>query len=194
VRHRNGSVALFSDLFRLSLLRRGLGTWIDTDVYFVAPIDAARPILFGRQSANVINGAVLRLPPDSPLLAALLALFDEQEVPFWLDPAEREAAARRLAETGRTGLSQMPWGTAGPNALTALARRMRVDDQALPESVFYPVPFRHAGWILNPGLRLEEAIRPETVAVHLWNALIKDIKDRPAPAGSFLARLQEEGS
>ena len=32
VRHRGGSVAPFSDWFRYELLKRGLGTWIDTDM------------------------------------------------------------------------------------------------------------------------------------------------------------------
>jgi len=30
---------LYSDWFRYELLRRGLGTWVDTDVYLLAPLD-----------------------------------------------------------------------------------------------------------------------------------------------------------
>lgn len=191
--HHTGSVSLFSNLFRYALLRRGLGTWIDTDVYLLRPLDDALPCLFGRQSANMLNGAVLRLPSDCPLLEPLIRLFDETEVPFWLSPAEQDAAEVRLRETGRTGLSLMPWGTAGPNALTALAGQAGLWHLALPETVFYPGPYQSAGWILNPALRLDDIARPDTVAVHLWNELIKRCKDAPAPAGSFLARLQAEG-
>jgi hypothetical protein len=33
-----------------------------------------------------------------------------------------------------------------------------------------------------------------TVTVHLWNERIKHFKEKPAPKGSFLARLQQEGA
>jgi len=193
IRHRTGSVSLFSNLFRYILQQRGLGTWIDTDLYFVAPIDEARPSLFGRQSADELNGAVLRLPMDSPLLSPLIALFDETEVPFWLSETQQAAAALRLRESGRTGLSQMPWGSTGPIALSALTRRFGLEDAALPPDVFYPAPWRDARWILDPARKLDDVVRPGTVAVHLWNELIRGFKDAPAPPGSFLARLQGEG-
>ncbi|MDQ8755544.1 hypothetical protein RCO27_04815 [Sphingosinicella sp. LHD-64] len=191
--HHTGSVSLFSNLFRYALLRRGPGTWIDTDVCLLRPIDSGEPYLFGRQSPAILNGAVLRPPPDSPLLEPLIRLFDETEIPFWLSPAEQDAAAIRLRETGRAGLSLMPWGTAGPGALTALAARAGFGSLALPEATFYPVSYQRAGWILNPAIRLDDVVRPETIAVHLWNELIKSCKEAPAPDGSFLARLQAEG-
>lgn len=193
VRHRTGSVSLFSNLFRYILQRQGLGTWIDTDLYFVAPVDGTRPNLFGRQSADELNGAVLRLPADSPLLPPLIALFDEADVPFWLSKAQHAAAAQRLREHGRTGLALMPWGSTGPIALTALARRFGLEAAALPAEIFYPVPWREAGWILDPARKLDDMVRPGTVAVHLWNELIRNFKDAPAPPGSFLARLHGEG-
>lgn len=34
---------------------------------------------------------------------------------------------------------------------------------------------------------------PNSLALHLWNELIRGFKDKPAPAGSFLARLHAEG-
>ncbi|WP_162806533.1 hypothetical protein [Sphingosinicella terrae] len=194
IRHRSGSVALFSDLFRYHLLARGLGTWIDTDVYVVRPIDQARPHLFGHQSVNVLNGAVLRLPADSLMLAALLDLFEERDVPDWLSAEEREAAAARLLAYGRTGLALMPWGTAGPDAITALAHRFGVYDQALPQQAFYPAHVSQSRWLLDPTNRLEDAVLPDTMAIHLWSNLIRNWKDQPAPAGTVLARLHAEGA
>lgn len=194
VRHQSGSVALFSNLFRYELQRRGLGTWIDCDLYLLAPLDGARPYLFGYEGGGLINCAVLRTPPDSPLLAPLIRLFDEIDVPFWLPWRARWAARRRLWRTGRTGLSHMPWGSVGPKALTALARRHGIERLALDRDVLYPVPYTRAGWIRDPTVTLEEVVAPSTVAVHLWNECIKDFKDEPAPPGSFLARLQQEGA
>ena len=194
IRHRSGSLALFSDLFRYRLLERGAGTWIDADVYVVRPIDGERPYLFGKQSRNIVNGAVLRLPPDSLLLADLLDLFREKTVPDWLPDEARTAASDRLFRMGRTGIAMMPWGAAGPDAITALARRHGVYDQALPQQAFYPAHCKDAAWILMPRFKLEDVILPDTMAVHLWNNLVRQAKDRTPPEGSFLARLRDEGA
>ena len=123
VRHEGGSVALFANRFRYELQRREMGIWLDADIYLLAPLPCDRPNLFAWQEPDIIATAVLRLPADSPVLPPLLALFEERVIPEWLQPDERLAAWLRRSLTGRTGLSRMPWGSAGPNALTALAIR-----------------------------------------------------------------------
>lgn len=194
VRHHTGSVALFANLFRYTLLQREAVTWIDADLYVIKPIDGLQPYLFGRQSEEYINSAALRLPGNAPIIARLIAMFDERRVPGWLHWRQRLAAYRRRWATGKTGLAEMPWGTAGPHALTEFAKKAGLIAHALPQETFYPVSYERADWILDPATRLEDVVAPETVAVHLWNEVIKGYKDKPAPAGSFLARLQEEGA
>lgn len=192
-RHRSGSVALFSDWFRYELQRRGLGTWVDTDLYLLAPIDAERQYLFGKQQPGLINNAVLRVPPTSPLLAELLRPFEEGRTPRWLPwGAYLRSRIRELAGGG-ADLSRLPWGSTGPHALTAVATRLGLDAKALPPEIFYPVPWQKADWILDPAQSLEEMVSERTVAVHLWNECIKSFKDEPAPEGSFLNRLHREG-
>lgn len=194
IRHQSGSVGLFANRFRYELMRRGLGTWLDCDMYLCGPIDDDAPSLYGEQEPGIINNAVLRLPPDSPLLPPLLALFDERQVPPWLPFRARMAARWRLLTRGRSGLAKMPWGSAGPNALSFLAREQGLDGFALPRHIFYPVHWRQADWILDPAVRLQDVTAPGTIGVHLWNERIRSFKDAPAPPGSFLARLQQEGS
>ncbi len=192
--HDNGSPALFSNLFRYELQRRGAGTWIDADLYLLRPIESDAPHLFGWESPHTINTAVLRIPAESPLLRSLLAIFEERQVPPWLPLRYRWAARFRKWRTGRTGLSQMPWGTAGPKALTALLKERGLTSAALPPSIFYPVPWQEAAWIRDPRNRLEDRIGPDTIAVHLWNEHIRAWKELPAPSGTFLERLQREGA
>lgn len=192
--HRGGSPSLFSNRFRYELQRRALGFWIDCDVYLVRPLDGLDGHVFGWAAPGHINTAVLRLPPDSPLIRPLLALFEEREVPPWLAPRAKLAAWYRLKRSGRTGLSTMPWGSAGPLALTWLARREGLDRCALPAEVFYPRPWEDARWILEPGIELSAVAGPRTRAVHLWNELIKGFKAEAPPPGSFLARLHAEGA
>jgi hypothetical protein len=192
VRHSRGSPSLFSNRFRYELQRRGLGPWIDADVYLLAPLPET-PYLFGFQDEKSINGAVLRLPPDCPMLPGLLRMFDEQSIPPWLSWRAKPAAWWRLLTKGRSGLAQMPWGVAGPQALTALSKAHGLLDKALAVDVLYPVPYARAEWVADPDIRLDDVTTSRSIAIHLWNELIRPLKDRPAAEGSFLARLQREG-
>ncbi len=191
--HRSGSPSLFSNRFRYELLRRGLGTWIDCDVYFVAPLTLHGDYVMGEQGDGKIATSVLRLPPDSPVLAELADLFTEPRVPPWLAWRPRIAAHLRRYMTGRADLSRMPWGSAGPEALTWLAHRYGVADRALPPSRFCPVHWTRAEWIADPALTLESMLAPDTIAVHLWNERLRGFDFTNAPPGSFAARLRDEG-
>lgn len=193
IHHRTGSSSLFSNWFRYELQRRQAGTWLDCDVYLLAPLDGAAPVLFGEEAPGRINTGVLRLPADSPLLPPLLALFEERSVPPWLPFRARTAARLRLWHRGRSGLAAMPWGSAGPKAVSYLARRHGLSRLALPAEILCPVPWQDALWIADPGRTLDDVVTPRTVAIHLWNERIKPVKDLPARPGSFLARLQDEG-
>lgn len=192
IRHHTGSVALFSNLFRYELLRRELGTWIDTDVYLLRPIPN-QEYVFGRQWAGWLNGAVLKLPAQAPLLTSLLEMFDGRSVPYWLPRRALAAAWVRRLTTGRSDPATMPWGTFGPAALTALSRRFGVYSFAAPSHVFYPAPYELADWIFDAG-RMGEFVEPDTIAIHLWNERIKRRKTERAVPDSFFERLLNEGA
>lgn len=203
--HRNGSVALFADWFRYELQMRALGTWVDTDTYLIAPLDMARPYLFGKQVVDrpaasrrrqreSIAAGVLRLPPDSPMLPSLLSPFETRKTPTWLPWHWYLRARLRELITGRGGIERLPWGTAGPFALTALARRHGLSSEASPSDVFNPAPWYQADWIRNPAIGLEDMVTERSVGVHLWNECIKGFKNRAPPQGSFLERLHSEGA
>lgn len=192
--YRSGSAAPFADWFRYALQAQGAGAWVDLDLYFVGALDAVKPMMFGWQEPAVINNAVLRLPPDSALLLSLLELFEGRGSLPWLSPRETLADwwIRRTAPAQRLG--KLPWGATGPRALSALAKRLGVAGQAEPPEVFYPVAWQRADWIADPAISLDDITTPRTVAVHLWNDRIAHLKRAVPPAGSFLARLIEEGA
>lgn len=194
IRYRSGSHSLFSNHFRYQLQRQSRGTWVDCDVYLLKPLDGDRPYLIGEEAPGMLNGGILRIPADSPLLSLLLAPFDSASVPSWLPWRERGRAYLRRMVSGRTGLGLMPWGTTGPLALTNAARATGIDVGALPPPFLHPVPWQEAEWIVDPGQRLEDRITPDTVSIHLWNERIKHLKEVAAPPGSFLHRLQAEGA
>lgn len=193
VRHSGGSVAPFADWFRLQLQKKGLGTWVDTDLYLLRPLDSDRPYLFGEEEPGLINNAVLRIPANSPLLPLLLEIFETKRVPKWLP--WRFYLPARLSELvrGKANLGHLPFGVTGPFALTAAAKRLGFMREAMPVEVFNPVRWQEADWIRSPKISLESVTTDRTVAVHLWNECIKSFKSEPAAPGSFLHRLQQEG-
>jgi hypothetical protein len=193
IRYENGSVALFANLFRYMLQREGCGLWADTDHYFLKPHDFPEPYVFGRlQNGRLANG-VLKMPSDCPLLTSLLKSFDGIVVPPWANGIEREKAQTLLESQGNFRPEDMAWGFTGPRALTHLARELGLDGWAKATQVFYPADFTESDWLLDPSRSLDDAIAPDTVGIHLWNQKIKGFKNEPAPRGSFLARLQDEG-
>jgi hypothetical protein len=116
---RAGKYSLLSNFFRYELLAKRPGLcWVDVDMYCLKPVEAA-PHIFGWEDNEIINGAILAMPADSPVLMALRSMFQlKLFVPPWLSLGKR--LRYRFAELRGKALGPMayPWGTFGPRALT----------------------------------------------------------------------------
>ena len=127
--------------------------------------------IFGWESGHSINNAVLRLPPDSPILTDMLALaLSRPIVPPWF---KRRLRVRQWGKWlfGRdTCLNAMPWGTIGPYALTHYAHKHGLAHKAKPIEVFYPVRFNDAVVSLLDPVADLKAITSNTIGVHLWHS------------------------
>lgn len=189
-----GSYSLFSNLFRYRLLQLGQGLWFDTDMYLLRPVQGGDGHVYGFGHVGVVGTGVFGLPADSPVLSELIDFFDARQIPPWLPLRWRLRYALQRALRGTYRIETMPWGNLGPNALTALLRKHGLFDRVLPQAVFSPWSWEEADWVMRPSQRLEDRIGPETLAVHLFNQMIRNRKDAPAPPDSFLARLQREGA
>ena len=190
-----GTPGVFSDYFRMSLLRAGRGVWADLDVYCVRPIEGPPDYLVGYEREGSINGAVLHIPADAPLLDDLLAIFTDTQRPLFephLPPMRRwEVAVRRLA--GQTiAPEDMQYGATGPFALTYYMRQRGLEHLVQPRTVFYPLAYEDIPALMQPGSSIDYAIRPETLGVHIWRSQLtrRGRAGMPLPApGSALAIL-----
>lgn len=197
-----GTPAVFSDRFRLELMRQSRGIWSDCDVYCVRPLDGLgdtilsyerEPSLF--QPRGSINGAVMLLAPTSPLLDDLEAVFlptgdrlFEPHLPFF---RRLEVAARRLLGEAVTP-EYMQYGATCPFALTHFVPRRGLTSKVLPSRAFYPVPYAAISQLMKPGSSIEPFLTPQTFGVHFWRSQWTDRGRRgiaPPHAGSALDQL-----
>ncbi|MGH6785514.1 MAG: hypothetical protein ACREBO_01685 [Novosphingobium sp.] len=188
-----GSYSLFSNLFRYELLRQGHGLWLDGDVYLLKPIASGDGHVFGFAQPGTVASAILGMPAGSPVLTDLIGYFDARRVPPWLPIRWRLRYAWQKVLRGTYRIETMPWGNLGPVALTNAIARHGLQDRIRNQAVFSPWTWREAHWIFDPDMHLEDRATQQTLAVHLFNEIIRSAKDSRPAAGSFLERLHQEG-
>lgn len=199
---RKDSYALFADLFRLHMLRACPGMiWVDADVYCHRPLDHDGDHVFGLEKPpgphwSRINNAVLGLPADCPMLAAMLEqTADPYAVPDYLRPEQRLPLLEAAAQGRPVHVSQQPWGVWGPSLLSHAARRFGLAGLAQPVSAFYPVTFADRLRMLGRAERVQRSITDKTTGLHLWASNKRELglrHDGVPPKGSFLAKLLEK--
>src|SRR3979409_1185892 len=138
---RDWTVLQFSDFFRMRLMARNAGLWLDADVLLLKPveIDPAKPY-FAWERPRQLGNSVLYLPPNDPIVTAFEKLMRQEELtPDWLALRHRLTFALRRLRGGSKRLSDIRVAIFGPAALTALARRAGELQHALPSQSFYAV-------------------------------------------------------
>lgn len=184
------SPSLVADWFRLLLMRREAGIWVDADVVCIRPIRLADEMIAGWESDAFVNTAVLRLGRNNPILVDLLRAFDACRVPEWVPFRRGYKAHIRQALTGSVGPASLPRATFGPRGLTALAAKHGLLSRAMDRDVFYPLHPRNAGRLFE-AVALSSVLTDRCLTVHLWNEKISHRKAAPVPAGSMLAELMQ---
>ncbi|UXN74146.1 hypothetical protein N8D56_02350 [Devosia sp. A8/3-2] len=159
------------------------------------PIEGPPDYLMAYERPGSVNGAVLHIPADAPLLDDLLAIFTDTKRPLLephLPPFRRsEVAAQRLMGE-KIAPEDMQYGATGPFALTHYVRQRGLQHLVRPSSVLYPIPYEGIPALMQPGSSIDAAIGSDTLAVHIWRSQLtrRGRADMPPPApGSALAEL-----
>lgn len=164
------SLARFTNLFRYEMIRQTETCWVDADILcFKPPAFSRNDVIFGRQDDwgnHAFNGAVLRFPPDHPILQSLI---------------EEATQAIDVDST---------WGTLGPELLTQLIRKHDIQRLAKKRFDFYSIGPSGFWKMLLPDYCEEVCeITRESTFLHLWHQMFKwsnyDSTLAP-PVGSFL--------
>lgn len=192
LRYRDsGSVALGANLWRIELLAKGLGCWVDMDFIFLRPLAFSTPYIFGWEYENHINNAVLCAPSDSKMVADLQAIPQPNRCPPFFGPKRRLAFYWRRFWHGPIELEDYPWGTFSAGLVTYVVKNNGLSGEGQPPEVFYPVRWRDARALYEPAEVVEAMLTDKTVAVHMWHSRLEGLKDAPPPPGSFIARMCE---
>jgi len=176
-------------------MRTGENIWIDTDVYFVRPFSEDKGgYVIGWQKDGVLNGAVLKIPPNSNLLSHLIEFVHDQHiVPPWLSARKKlPYQIRKFIGLPQQALPDQPWGVIGPRALTHFVNTLKLTRHAAERDVFYPLPPKQAKLLFDPRADVEAFLTERTITIHFWNEMIKDYKRQPPPEGSFMQRICAE--
>src|SRR3954471_18931979 len=135
---RDWTTLQFSDFFRMRLMARGAGLWLDADVLLLKPVelDPAKPY-FAWERPRQLGNSVLYLPTDHPIVVAFEKLMQREDLmPDWLALRHRLTFALHRLRGGSGRVSDIRVALYGPAALTALARRSGELDRALPKQSF----------------------------------------------------------
>jgi hypothetical protein len=137
---RDWTTLQFSDFFRMRLMARGAGLWLDADVLLLKPvdIDPGKPLCPG--TARASSATLLYLPSDDAIVTAFEGLMRQDELtPDWLALRHRLIFGLRKLRGKSNRLSDIRVAIYGPAALTALAARHGELGYALPKKSFYAV-------------------------------------------------------
>lgn len=189
--NKTGSYALFSDLFRYELMKKTDGIYVDCDVYCLKPVHIpAHGVLLGYESDRSINGAILRIPAESPLLNSLLdAAYNPYYVPAWYSKRRKATLKfKKFIGLGRS-IADMPWGVIGPLAISYYVYQLNLTHYIQPIDIFYPVHYQCVSKFINPGLDIEDITSKNTLCVHLYNEMLKGVDLNRLDSHSIMYRM-----
>lgn len=164
-----GSVAGFADIFRLQLLQKMGGWWVDMDVICLKPLDFAEDVVlcssYETEFGSLPNNCVFKTPPNSPFIAFCL---------------------NQLAQSD---FDKMSFGSAGPFLFQKAVRELKLQNTVLPYYYFNPISWRFISElvlgkmgaknkmkellrpILKPKTMPGRKIMPNSYTLHLWNEI-----------------------
>ncbi len=182
--------AHFSDIFRIELMQRGLGTWCDADYMMLRPFPQVENVMIGRERNDWPCNAVMWIRPGHPISNGILRNFDKNGLAEWTYIKPRWHAFLAKLQGKPYTLEDLPNGHWGRHALDYFIRKLKLDDAILPQKTFYAEetytgalfekqPFEH--------LTEDEGVK----GFHFFNK--SHDHDNPTP-GSFFAWATEKFS
>lgn len=164
-----GSVSGFADWFRLLMIQKNGGWWVDMDIICLKKFDFEADTIFCSsyegEYGELINNCVFKAPADSAFLIYC------------------------LNQISLIDLKTMDFGLAGPFLFQKAVKELKLDNQVLPYQYFNPIAWRNVSKLIlgkmSPTNQIKENLRPllkpdtmagrrivpESYTVHFWNEI-----------------------
>lgn len=134
---RNIPLVIKSDIWRIAMLRKGLGIWCDSDLLLLKSIQWPEGLLLGVEKHGLPCVAVMWWPADHPALTEILTAFERREDGAW---AHLKLRWRRFAKKligKRLDFTSYPWNHWGRHACAYYVRKYRLRSRQLGYKAFY---------------------------------------------------------
>ena len=197
---KEGSFALFSDLFRYHLLAATDLVWADLDVFLLRPLRCRQTAGGGGEYyiaplGSIVDNGILRLPRHSEALRNLIEFCrDEYPVPSSF-PAAKKIRLRleRFLGNPRCHVSQFPWMYWGPPLIARFLNETGEMRHAYEQGRTWHKPSEIQDLYL-PRREFEALLNPECDAVHVCGALLRPrLRDEGIPPGSYIEWILQHG-
>lgn len=157
-----GSFAPFADKFRLTLLQKRGGWWVDMDMVCLQPVTLATPNVVATslewKHGVLPNSNVLRFEPGHPFLTTALRIYDEL-------PVEHIVGVKAVQQS--VVIHKDLNLTAPPEAFNPISWRYLKYITGVEEPVWHPRRIKRALGMTPPVGR----VGPGSWMLHLWNEL-----------------------
>ncbi|MGE5266793.1 MAG: hypothetical protein ACM3L9_05430 [Deltaproteobacteria bacterium] len=183
---RNGSLAVFADVYRAMILKRFDALWLDADIFLLKAFDFSPPNLLAKEGGDDtknLNNAVMRLSPDHPILDEILAIYQHPSRGLpWDRPGKLWQIFVQSAASLQFGPQHLPWGALGYIPIQRYVAQHGFDGVILESRLcltgtrtplFVPVN--------NPA----EALGDPVVYIHFWGSQRKDQLSKPVPSSIY---------
>ncbi len=164
------TIAQFSDLFRIMLMKHEQGVWLDTDVYLLKQFhpDPTVPYL-ARENRFRVGVSALYLPKDHPIIDEFEAYIGASyPLPRWLGIRRGTLRPLYYRMIGRQVTPAAIGITVfGNDGISRLARKYGIFKKAAPQENFYYWVGRDATRIYDPAYGLEPLKHPDFIGFHI---------------------------
>ncbi|WP_161805887.1 glycosyltransferase [Pedobacter sp. Hv1] len=144
-----GSYATFSDWFRIGLLFKHGGWWVDMDTICLQAFDFEEEYVFSSElagTAEKIANAPIKCPKNSAFMKECLGVIKQKD------------------------LSKIEWGEVGARLLQQHIEKYNFWHFIADPNMFNPIPYDHFSLLFtNVNIDFSE----ETHAVHFWNEMLR---------------------
>lgn len=193
--HNNG---VFSDLFRLILIRDFGFCWVDMDAYCVRHFDfAGGSYVMAPEVGDVpmpyVATGVLHLPRASPSLdACISAFYDENPDLPWQAVSDAERAKKARSDGVPFRIEMAKWATSGPYLLSHYLSLNDELHHAMPMTYFYGGQRSRRRPFMKVPFQLERIEVQDAYSVHFYGRTRRYLRDEYGglpPKGSYLDLL-----